>query len=75
MIFQAVSDETLITTRKYGHMIAVAAILNYLFRVFFSLSTLLMRDAKRNERMQFVHIRAYIQRSITVFPTTVPAWT
>ena len=55
MIVRAVSDETLITTRKYVLMIARAAIFNHLFRVYCSLNTFLSRSAKRNEQMHFLH--------------------
>ena len=56
MIVQAVSDETLITSQKYVHMIATAAIFTYLSRVYRSLRVFLSMDAKEMKELNFVHI-------------------
>ena len=56
MIFQAISDETLSTTRKYVLMIATADIFTYLSRVYRSLHAFLSMDAKKENKMHFVQI-------------------
>ena len=68
MIVWDVSDETLITTRKYVIMIATVAIFTDLSRVYCSLHAFLSRDAKINEQNSF---RAYIQR---IFNSSLPFW-
>ena len=56
MIVRAVSDEKLITTRKYVLVIATAAIFTYFPHVYCSLHAFLSRDAKEMNEMHFVHI-------------------
>ena len=55
MIVQDVSDETLITTQKYVIIIATAAILTYLSRVYRSVHGFLSIDTKEMNKMHSVH--------------------
>ena len=56
MIVRAVSDETLITTRKYILMIAKAAIFTNLSRVHRRPHAFSSRDAKETKKIYFMHI-------------------